>query len=512
MKKFLILLFLLFFLGIDVKADSSNSLVSYYSNLDNNFSYNPNNSCTFVSTTMLLSYYDTFLNDDIIPEKYDVASESLLESPGVLYESITSTDDDIYSQELIAMKEYSLQGLLFDISNKLGFGYSSITNSNREAVLRYYFSNYTPLQYGIDYTFSYTILNDSLNDLAIMKNEIDNSRPVIINYDFQEVDDTGKGLQRLGHSAIAYSYNESAIYCHIGDKEFANYQYNNVLSNDFFILKEVFSINFNINHKHSNNYAVDDDEYNHIICCPCGYQSTELHNTIATSDNRICCSKCDKNFTNEENFEILLDPSANSLCGTYVNIYGGDFNSNDVIKGYTRIAYIIGGTENSRLNYNWYSSNQNVCEVTKYGTILAKNEGTAFIIASSKTEPFKYSRIEINVLNDYNNTLKYISVTTDIREPYSLNGTEVTLNNGNPNEYTIHSGYTRALCFSPNNSYPSINNFMWYSNNDEIVEILPGGYVKAKDVSEITNVTITGQCIYNNNIVASIQFTLIPNE
>ena len=45
---------------------------AYFDNLTNNFGYNTSGSCGYVAIGMVLSYYDTIWNDEIIPEKYDV--------------------------------------------------------------------------------------------------------------------------------------------------------------------------------------------------------------------------------------------------------------------------------------------------------------------------------------------------------------------------------------------------------------------------------------------------------
>ena len=102
-------------------------------------------------------------------------------------------------------------------------------------------------------------------------------------------------------------------------------------------------------------------------------------------------------------------------------------------------------------------------------------------------------------------------MTTDIRTPNELNGTEVRLNNGNANEFSVHSGFTRALCFSLSNAYPSIDDFTWQSSNS-CLQLLPGGYVKANEVEEETTVYVYGYSKYNTNIMAVMTFTVIPYE
>ena len=49
---------------------------SYFDNLTINHGDNTIGSCGYVAIDMLLCYYDTYLNDNIVPEQYDVPSES----------------------------------------------------------------------------------------------------------------------------------------------------------------------------------------------------------------------------------------------------------------------------------------------------------------------------------------------------------------------------------------------------------------------------------------------------
>ena len=47
------------------------NMVNYFSNLNTFSPSNKGGSCGFVSLAQVLSYYDTFYNDSIIPEQYD---------------------------------------------------------------------------------------------------------------------------------------------------------------------------------------------------------------------------------------------------------------------------------------------------------------------------------------------------------------------------------------------------------------------------------------------------------
>lgn len=76
----------------------------YYRNLKAGyFGYNQYNTCGYVAIGMLLSYYDTFYNDNFIPEKFDKTvnlvnfeAENYVKSPGTVERTVMSEDFDDY--------------------------------------------------------------------------------------------------------------------------------------------------------------------------------------------------------------------------------------------------------------------------------------------------------------------------------------------------------------------------------------------------------------------------------
>ena len=78
---------------------------TYFKNLRTNFGYNTKNSCGYVATAMLLSFWDTYWDDNIISENYDANSlltsdcfDFSADSPGVEMEpySIANVSDSVY--------------------------------------------------------------------------------------------------------------------------------------------------------------------------------------------------------------------------------------------------------------------------------------------------------------------------------------------------------------------------------------------------------------------------------
>ena len=72
-------------------------ITSYFDNLTYNLGMNYKGSCGYVAIGMLLSYYDSFLDDNIIPEQYDISSNGYdgdiitrRNSPGILRDIIAN--------------------------------------------------------------------------------------------------------------------------------------------------------------------------------------------------------------------------------------------------------------------------------------------------------------------------------------------------------------------------------------------------------------------------------------
>lgn len=89
---------------------------SYFDNLTKNFGKNYKGSCGYVALGMFLSYYDTYFDDSLIPEAFDIASvgsEKVFytrrNSPGILNDVITSStgSSTSYGYQLSAQDYYN---------------------------------------------------------------------------------------------------------------------------------------------------------------------------------------------------------------------------------------------------------------------------------------------------------------------------------------------------------------------------------------------------------------------
>lgn len=127
----------------------------YFSNLKTNFPNNQYGSCGYVALSQVLTYYDTVINDYIVPFAFDVESsgssigEIVSNSPGSIFENLDVSSEVAYTSVVQNSKTYNLQSALME-SFKNSFGYyrfsvgpweyQSVLNSFLPTMLRSYFS------------------------------------------------------------------------------------------------------------------------------------------------------------------------------------------------------------------------------------------------------------------------------------------------------------------------------------------------------------------------------------
>lgn len=114
----------------------------YFRGLTDNFGENVFNSCGYVAIGQLLSYYDTYLDDNIIDDKYDIQSFgdgfdmiSRHNSPGVLNDpptiSLTKKSPSLsYLNYLKSVRDQSFQAELICQGNELGYFNTSYSIDN----------------------------------------------------------------------------------------------------------------------------------------------------------------------------------------------------------------------------------------------------------------------------------------------------------------------------------------------------------------------------------------------
>ena len=270
-----------------------NYMEIYYDNLTRNIGQNYQGSCGYVAIGMLLSYYDTFLNDGIIPEQYDAKGEgegydliSWEDSPGILRDEITKGDDlssSGYYSVIDNQSEYSLHAKLITIGH--GYGYynylsdmpAGTTFGMLLAVTKSYlklYRGYTNNQYSIDYEYA-LFANEDNEVRSFVINNIQNGNPVLLA--LKSVNDDG---EKEGHVVVAYDYDVATdeIFCYFGwgaDKTHVTPE-----SEGFTLYKAAFTIEFDLSQTHSYNYVADLGETNEKTYCSCYFSCHPEHECI----------------------------------------------------------------------------------------------------------------------------------------------------------------------------------------------------------------------------------------
>lgn len=319
-------------------------LDAYFINLRHNIGNNIKGSCGYVAIGMVLSYYDTFLNDDIIPEKYDMVSDGIEEnmnlrkmSPGIRFDAIKPEDFEflgVPDSEKITNEQYikimrkkandsekpSLHSKLITIGESLGYYnydayYPCGVNSEKQVQIMHNYLSDLGLTVHKDYSFMTYSYNYNLD--KYVKQYLDKGCPVILGI--------SSSKDYSSHSCVAYGYDDEGIYVNMGwVSEWKNTHYK-ISSNSYFDrIDDALILSFDMEHKHSNNYLVgekaycycsdeitiyhnhsyDLEEYNsdyHLLKCQCGLSKPENHSyNYVKMNTKLHKSVCECGYTTAE--------------------------------------------------------------------------------------------------------------------------------------------------------------------------------------------------------------------
>lgn len=272
-------------------------LEAYFSNLTENFGENYKGSCGYVAMGMILSYFDNYYSDEIVPEEYDVRSSGIgrnmiirNSSPGVmkddyLFAEYGKLSKDVTAQEyynyLLSYERYSLHAKLILYANNIQGLYDfndqnnpcGITMSEMDNVIKCYLMYERGFKIFSDFNV-YSIESDDEEKVKqfIIEN-LDKGLPV---YTCLK-DDTG------GHATVAYAHDSNGnIYLHSGWHGYGTRQ--TVSSLGYKKIYRALALNFFLpEHIHSDNYAVvkSGETQNYCYCSDeiVTYKHTE-HNYV----------------------------------------------------------------------------------------------------------------------------------------------------------------------------------------------------------------------------------------
>ena len=221
----------------------SNVVSFYYGCLSENYGFNYKGTCTHMAIGLLLSYYDTFLNDSIIPEDYDIpsigSSKDLIKrnnNPGFFNDKTQSNEKNVsemtngeYLERCRNMQEYSLHARLImfgDEKNFYGDSKKDLSLNHYEMMdeIELYFNTLSNFKKNKDYEFLELCYQNDGSKSQIVRNYaidlIKKGYPVILWVRSGKLiqKDNGNWVKEGGHVVVAYQYNEeeNELYCHTG--------------------------------------------------------------------------------------------------------------------------------------------------------------------------------------------------------------------------------------------------------------------------------------------------------
>ena len=124
-----------------------------------------------------------------------------------------------------------------------------------------------------------------------------------------------------------------------------------------------------------------------------------------------------RKIVNSQNL-IMTDPGSDYDCGSEITLNEGSYLGNTLTEGFTRCLFFKDGAPSySRLDYYWYSSDEDVLEVSIYGTCLAYNVSSSRQVCINAIYKYNQSivyQIYLTVKNEVNTSPCYIEYNIDL--------------------------------------------------------------------------------------------------
>ncbi len=220
------------------------------------------------------------------------------------------------------------------------------------------------------------------------------------------------------------------------------------------------------------------------------------------SDESIADINLTRKITHTDNRSLVTDPDKATPSGSQISVaerdtiwYDRSYRGTSIIEGFTRLIYLDDdyAPSVSRLDYDWYSSDENVAIVTSYGTVLAKNVSqntTVKIMAVYKNDMSKVYVKEFTILND---TKTYNSDPLDI---------EMTLN--------VSAGKYTSISFG-NTPVPInlLQYYYWSSSDYSCASVDNWGRIYCYYSAVGQTVEITGTYLYNSRVRIKITVNIV---
>lgn len=240
----------------------------YFSNLRSNFGTNRFGTCAFVAMGMLLSFYDTYWDDSIVPSAYEAVATSAgdpvngsIDSPGscdslpiignsnasYYLNTIVPQNDGVYLDMKLMTLASDYQVAFNADTSETGLDYSGMYS-----LFQYYLYTYrgfSPYELGFiaeTGTGAGQARSESVRDFAIEK--VSEGIPVLLSVGTDYASTTGR------HAVIAYDYDEDndLLYCHMGWGPKATHV--TIESFGYTSYNSAFSLAVRTQHSHTDNY------------------------------------------------------------------------------------------------------------------------------------------------------------------------------------------------------------------------------------------------------------------
>ena len=149
------------------------------------------------------------------------------------------------------------------------------------------------------------------------------------------------------------------------------------VSNNSYLIDQVYSCILNINNTSAiGNFTLKKGEY--FI----GYFNKNDGEDVSISFERI--------ISNYGSQYLISDPDCYTEYGSEVRFNNGVYQGNTLTVGFSRFIYLnnsLAIPSQSRLDYEWYSSDDDIASISIYGTLFGKTDGIVKIMAVYKYNP-----------------------------------------------------------------------------------------------------------------------------
>lgn len=281
----------------------TNNYATYYFNfLKENYGYNVKGSCGYIALQLLLSFYDTYWDDNLIIDDYEknetISSLNLSylnssdDSPGTLPERTVFFRLDNYSHQQyheLILDEYTsyFHLYLLHIATTI-FNYCDFSENTTYPCSSYIYMLENVLEYYLYNARNYTeteveILKPSEGEdieSFIIENVL-NGTPVIVL--------GGNNIEgEYGHFYVVYDYDSASdeLLGHMGwNSQHGIIEHVRISNTNYTILQGAIALNFNSDHVCSNNYQYGDEEPSSY--CPCYFGIHPSHEHVPTSFHNI---------------------------------------------------------------------------------------------------------------------------------------------------------------------------------------------------------------------------------